>query len=294
MTIDLPEFRPVDIGDKPLIEGFLRAHPSEACEINFTNIYIWRAFERTRHAVINGNLCILCQPPNEPPYFLPPIGMTDLRGTIEVCFTIAPRLSRVPEGFVKAHCGGLLSEPDRDNFDYVYGTGDLILLKGKKYDGKRNHISRLERNFSWRYLRLTPDRMDDCRRLFDEWFNGKAESGEAVGAEKEAILEALSGFESLGLTGGAIEIGGRIAAFSIGEKLTGDTAVVHIEIAGRGTPGLSQLINREFARNEWVSFSFVNREQDVGLPGLRRAKLSYHPHHLVRKYTVTPPARNTP
>jgi len=282
-----PEFKPVGLEDKPFIEGTIRAHASAACEINFTNIFIWRHFEASRYTLIRGNLCVLCEPPNEPPYFLQPVGAEDLEATVRDCLEFAPRLSRVPEDFVLRNCAGLRSEAEPNNFDYVYRTEDLIQLKGKKYDGKRNRIRKFERSHPFCYLRLTPELMNGCRRLFEEWFAGKANEDPAIHAEKEAILEALAGFEVLGLTGGAIEVEGKIVAFSMGEELTHDTAVIHIEIAGPEFPGLAQLINREFVRNEWSSFEFINREQDVGIAGLRRAKLSYYPHHLVKKYTIT-------
>jgi len=282
-----PEFKAVGIEDKPIIAEIIRAHPSAACEINFTNIFIWRRFESSRYTLIRGNLCVLCEPPNEPPYFLQPVGAADLEATVRDCLEVAPRLSRVPEDFVLRHCGGLRSKADPDNFDYVYRTGDLIQLRGKKYDGKRNRIRKFEKSHPFRYLRLTSGLMNGCRGLFEDWFKGKSNGDPAIHAEKEAILEALAGFEVLGLKGGAVEIDGKIVAFSVGEELTPDTAVIHIEIADPELPGLAQLINREFVRNEWSSFEFVNREQDVGIPGLRRAKVSYYPHHLVKKYTVT-------
>jgi hypothetical protein len=282
-----PEFKPVGLEDRPVIGELIRAHPSDACEVNFTNIFIWRHFEHSRYTLIRGNLCVLCEPPNEPPYFLQPVGAVDLEATVRDCLDVAPCLSRVPEDFVLKHCGGLRSEADPDNFDYVYRTADLIQLKGKKYDGKRNRIRKFEKSHLFRYLGLTPGLEDGCRRLFEEWYAGKANGDPAIRAEKEAILEALTGFGILGLIGGAVEVDGKIVAFSMGEKLTSDTAVIHIEIAGPEFPGLAQLINREFIRNEWSSFEFVNREQDVGIPGLRRAKLSYYPDHLVKKYTIT-------
>jgi uncharacterized protein len=284
---EFPEFKPVGPEAGPLLRECIRAFPSEACEVNFTNIFIWRRFERTRYTFINGNCCILCEPPNEPAYFLPPVGNRDLEATVQKCLAYVPRLSRVPEDFVRSACAGLRSEPDRDNFDYVYQTRDLIELHGKKYDGKRNRIRKYERICASKYLRLGPEHLDGCRRLFEEWFEAKAGSDGNIFAEKEAILEALADFEALGLTGGAIECGGRVEAFSLGEPLTADTAVVHIEIADPKFPGLAQLMNREFVKNAWSGFAFVNREQDMGIPGLRRAKLSYYPHHLVQKYNVT-------
>ena len=282
-----PSLKPVGLEDGPLIRDFLARFPSEACEMTFANIYIWREYERPSYAVHNGNLCVLCAPPGEPPYFLQPVGETGLDGTVDACLDLNPRLSRVPEAFALRHCASHRIEPDPDNFDYVYASEDLTQLKGKRYDGKRNRIRKFERTTAFRYGKLGPDNIDGCRALFEEWFNGKGLSDADIRAEKAAILAALDEFEALGLKGGAVEVEGKVQAFSIGEPLTRDTAVIHVEIANPAFPGLAQLINREFVRHEWSGFAFINREQDIGHPGLRKAKESYHPHHLVKKYDVT-------
>ncbi len=282
-----PALKPVGLEDGPLIRDFLARYPSEACEMTFANIYIWREYERPVYAFHNGNLCVLCAPPSESPYFLQPVGETELAGTVDACLDLNPRLSRVPEAFSLRYCASHRAEPAPDNFDYVYASEDLAQLKGKRYDGKRNRIRKFERTTAYRYGKLGPDNIDGCRALFEEWFNGKGLSDPGIRAEEAAILAALSDLEALGLTGGAVEVEGKVQAFSIGEPLTRDTAVIHVEIANPAFPGLAQLINREFVRHEWSGFVFINREQDVGHPGLRRAKESYHPHHLVKKHTVT-------
>jgi uncharacterized protein len=281
-----PEFKAVELDDRPVFMDFLTRYPSEACELTFANIFIWRKLERPRWTILDGGLCVLCEPPAEPPYFLQPVGGGVLAGTVDACLGFTPRMARVPEAFVLAHCGGHPSRPDPDNFDYVYRSEDLIDLKGKRYDGKRNRIRKFERSFPHRYLRLGPEHMEGCRKLFETWFNGKDDAAGTIQAEKEAILEALDRFEALGLTGGAVEVEGVIQAFSIGEPLSRDTAVIHVEIADPDFPGLAQFINREFVRDAWSSFPFINREQDIGHPGLRKAKMSYHPHHLVKKFEV--------
>ncbi len=282
-----PEFKLVGLEDKETITRFTLNFPSEACEINFANIFIWKNFEHTKFTTVNGNLCILCEPPSEPAYFLQPLGATSIRETIETCLSFSPHLSRVPEAFIRQHCGGLRHEPDRNNFDYVYLASDLISLKGKKYDSKRNRIRKFEKSHSYRYLRLSPGHLEGCCHLFEEWAEFKAlQRGPIPEAQKLAILEALTHFEELDLVGGAIEVEGRIEAFSVGGRLNADTAVIHIEIANPAYDGLGQLINREFVKKEWAAFKFINREQDEGISGLRRAKSSYHPHHLVKKYNV--------
>jgi uncharacterized protein len=282
-----PELKPVGPEDGPLFRDFFTRFPSQACEMTFANVFIWRECERPKYAVHDDHLCILCAPADEAPFFLEPVGEGDMAATIEACLELNPRLSRVTELFAQRYGASYKVEADPNNFDYVYASEDLAQLKGKKYDGKRNRIRKFERTTaSWDYRNLGPDTLDDCLALLEKWFNGKVLIDESVGAEKAAIVAALNGLRDLGLTGGAITIEGKVAAFSIGEPLNPDTAVIHIEIADHALPGLAQLINREFVRREWTRFAFINREQDVGHPGLRRAKESYQPHHMVRKYTI--------
>jgi hypothetical protein len=255
--------------------------------MHFANIFPWRHFEHSKLTVINGNLCILCEPPSEPAYFLQPVGERDIENTLRTCLSFAPRLSRVDESFAGKYGGPYRCVLDRDNFDYVYLTEDLIDLKGKKYDGKRNRIRKFEKSHAYNYAGLSPDRLPGCRELLARWLEAKAGSDGFLGHVWRAVIEdGLAHSEALGLRGGVFEVGGRVAAFSLGTKLTNETAVIPIEIVDPSYDGLSQLVNREFVRREWADSRFINREQDNGIPGLRRAKTSYHPHHFVEKYNI--------
>lgn len=281
-----PEFKPISIEDQEFIKKFIDRYPSDACEVIFGNLFIWRNSEHTRFTTVNDNLCILCEPLSEPAYFLQPIGENRMKETISICLDFAQRLSRIPEEFASEYCSEYRRDLDRDNFDYVYLSKNLLELKGKRYDGKRNRMRKFEKSHSYRYLRLSEEHLDDCRALLEEWLIAKASTDGLLSAQRDAILESLRYFEALRLVGGAVEVEGRIAAFSIGEKLKEDTAVVHIEIVSPKYEGLSQVMNREFINNEWSAYRFINREQDLGIAGLRRAKTSYNPHHMVRKYNI--------
>lgn len=282
-----PEFRLIGLEDQILLTEAITRHPHEACEFHFANILLWRHFEHSKLTMVNGNLCVLCEPPSEPAYFLQPIGDNEIEGTVRTCLSFAPRLSRVGEDFAGRYKGSFRCEPDRDNFDYVYRTEDLAGLKGKKYDGKRNRIRKFERDYSYTYTRLSRDHLPGCRELLAKWLEAKAASDGFLGNVWRAVIEeGLTCHDELGLRGGVFEVNGRIAAFSLGTKLTPETAVIPIEIVDPGYEGLSQLVNREFVQREWAGFQFINREQDNGIPGLRRAKTSYHPHHFVKKYNI--------
>ncbi|MCX6570070.1 MAG: phosphatidylglycerol lysyltransferase domain-containing protein [Candidatus Aminicenantes bacterium] len=282
-----PEFKPVGLEDQALLRGYLEREPSGVCEMNFANIFIWKDSEHPRYTILDGSLCILVEPDFEPPYFLPPVGGDRVPETIAACLRHAPRLSRVPEEFVRRFGAGFRAEEDPDNFDYLYRVEDLVELKGKKYDGKRNRIRKFESTFSHEYAALARGDVAGCVRLLEHWFEEKRNGDPYMKAEKVAIVQALASFELLALKGGVVKVDGRIEAFTFGMRLSEDTAVIPIEIANPAFAGLAQWINREFVRREWPDCKFVNREQDMGVEGLRKAKLSYQPDHLARKYNLT-------
>jgi hypothetical protein len=281
-----PDWKPLSLEDRSLFETFLNWDRAGACEMCFANVLIWRGSEHPKVTLVNDNLCVLVEPTFEPSYFLQPLGETDMEGTIRTCLGLAPRLSRLPEEFVRRYGGPFKVEENRNNFDYVYRTEDLAELRGKKFDGKRNRIRKFESLGSFAYERLRPEHRGGCRRLLEEWYADKGDGDSYIQAQRQAILEALDSFEDLGLTGGVVTVSGRVEAFTIGQGLTGDMALIQIEIANPALPGLAQWINREFVRREWTSYAFINREQDLGLEGLRRAKLSYQPVRLLKKYDL--------
>ncbi|MBE0712771.1 MAG: DUF2156 domain-containing protein, partial [Candidatus Aminicenantes bacterium] len=211
-----PEFKPVGLEDMVVINGHLDREPSGVCEMNFANIFIWKDSEHPRWTILNGNLCVLVEPDFEPPYFLPPAGGDRVPETVEMCLRHAPRLSRVPEEFVRRLGAGFHVEEDPDNFDYIYRVEDLAELKGKKFDGKRNRIKKFESTFAHVYSALTRADVAGCIRLLEDWFEGKANGDPYMKAEKKAILQALDTFEALGLKGGVVKVGGRVEAFTLG------------------------------------------------------------------------------
>jgi hypothetical protein len=226
------------------------------------------------------------EPDFEDSYVLPPVGGERVVETISACLGHAQRLSRVPAGFAERYGAGFKVEEDPGNFDYIYLRQELAELKGKKFDGKRNRIRKFESTFVHEYHPLTRADVPGCFRLLEDWFEEKRNGDLYMRAERVAIIQALASFERLGLTGGVVKVGGRVEAFTMGGRLTADMAVIPIEIANPGLVGLAQWINREFICRECGDYAFINREQDMGIEGLRKAKLSYQPARLVKKYNL--------
>lgn len=176
---------------------------------------------------------------------------------------------------------------NRDNFDYVYTVEKLSTLRGKKLHGKRNHIARFMDEGDWHYEPLTEKNMDECRRMAKEWTSLRAEKwNEEMELEVGVLEVACANFHALGLCGGVLYKGDKIVAFTIGEPLNTDTFVVHFEKAFPDLQGAYPMINQQFILHEAQNYQYVNREEDTGDLGLRKAKLSYYPDLLVKKYTA--------
>lgn len=176
----------------------------------------------------------------------------------------------------------------RDNYDYIYKSSDLSDLSGRKYHQKRNHIKKFESLGNWCFEDITEENIEECIRMDNEWVKRRPVDEEAheTSGDKEPIERAFKNFSRLGLEGGVLRLDGEIVAFSFGEKSNDEEFVVHIEKAFSDIPGAYPMINREMAKRYGRDVEYINREDDVGVEGLRKAKLSYHPEILLEKSTI--------
>lgn len=290
-----PNFEALSLTHQPLIENFLRSDPPEISEMTFTNLYIWRHYYQLQVSLHKGFLTFLAQPPETPPFFFPPLGKGDLFSWAYDCLDFLkargfpPRLNRIPESILKE----LSSLPDvkiffdRNNSDYVYLTQNLIRLSGNRYHTLKNHINRFTKKYAWEYLPMTLELIAECLDLQEEWCRLKQciESPSLL-SEEQAIIEALTHIDLLNYKGGVIRIQGKVEAFTMGELLNPQTVVIHVEKGNPKLPGLYPLIQQQFLDQEWGQILYVNREQDLGIQGLRKAKSSYHPEFMINKYMV--------
>jgi hypothetical protein len=176
---------------------------------------------------------------------------------------------------------------DRDSFDYLYLREEMASLPGNRFHKKKNRINYFTARHEYEVHTYSALHLCGCLQLLDEWGRvAEVEGNRSFGMEMDATADALALADHLGLEGVVVTVGGVVRAFALGERLNRETAVCHFEKADHFMEGLSQLVNREFARLLFGDCRFVNREQDLGEPGLRSAKLSYHPVELVKKYRV--------
>lgn len=287
-----PDFKPLQKEDREEFERYYSKRPIIISDYTFSNFYIWRKLDKTFLTIINDNLCALVVAPDKKQYFMMPLGTNKIKETIIKCLEFSPKVVRADQFLIDAYLKGgkeLKIEEDRDNFDYVYLTSDLVELKGRKYDAKRNHLNYFLRNHSHSFEELSAIHVKECISLNEKWCsknNKESESFPNIECEGEVVKEALENFEYLGLKGGIIKVRGKIIAFSVGQQLTEDTAVIHIEKADPEIRGAAQIINREFVKNTWADMQYINREQDMGHAGLRKAKLSYYPVKFEKKFNL--------
>lgn len=281
--------------DKGLVSELLARYPSPISERTFGAMYIWRMYgRRSEISASDGHLIISWYKPRFGRLMLPPVG-PDAAGTIQ---RLASREEFVSSGFrgvyglvepevTRLRAMGLAPVALRDEFDYVYRTVDLIDLQGPKYHTQRKELAKATSAHEITYEPMTEEHRDACLQLQEVWCDMKHCTLDPLStAEDLALKDALDSLSSIGFFGGVAMIDGKIQALTLGERLDLTTAVVHFEKANPAIRGLYQFINQKFCENALIGFEFVNREQDVGEPGLRRAKEGYHPHHLVEKQAL--------
>lgn len=300
MIPQYPEFKSFTIDDQDVLSDYLTQHPSSVCELNLANLVAFQDIDRPKVTRINDNLCILLDPVNEPPFFLSPIGTHDSTETLKTCLEKADAVSRVPkEALEQIRPDGFTITPLRDHFDYLYLVKDLADLKGKRYDSKRNHIRKLIQAYPDRnFIRLTKTDRDEALSVFDKWASRRVSNDDAeappsneppgftYASQRQALERAFEFFDELRLLGGAIAVRNTLACFALGSRLNTSTVALHFLYCDLEIPGVVPAVLSESCQTIFADFIHVNLEQDLGLPGLRKTKLSYHPIQLVEKYHI--------
>lgn len=282
------EFEAPKIEDKEWASECFTHVKSMNCEYTFGNLYLWSAAYRTKIAHYKDFLICRWGKDEDIQYSLP-IGHGDLKEAVLQVIDDANSLG------IKAHFAGVTEhskallnehfpnefkfEHDDGNNDYIYAVSDLVNLSGKKYHSKRNHISNFKKNNpDWTYEEITKDNISECISLHTEWIYDKDHNDADFSFEFEAVLNGFENYDTLGMLGGIIKVGGKAIAYTYGEPLNDECFVTHFEKAPSEIQGAYAIINQEFAKRLFEhGFKYVNREEDLGIEGLRKAKQSYKP-----------------
>lgn len=302
------EFNKITLNDKSIINNYLSKTTVQACDYCFSNIFMWQYHYTHLFSIVDDLLIIKMTDVDKSIKFWFPIGEHDpikLKQTalslmqyckelgINLVFT---RVTEVQKELMEDIFGDTFTtQEDRDSSDYIYHRNDLLTLAGKKYHQKRNHINRFNEN-NWVFEPMTKDNLMHCINFNNQWCDEVScdKDSKEISDHICAVCLALTHLDELDMIGGIIRVDGNIVAMSAGSKLNSNTFVVHIEKALGDLQGAYPAINQQFALFASQYFEttndtleFFNREEDLGLDGLRKAKLSYYPSHLITKYELT-------
>ncbi len=285
-------FKPITIDSKEIITSFTMSSSFQNCDFSFVNMYSWQFFYHSEYAVVNGFLFLRFQIEHGRTAYMFPVGNGDKKEIIRIleedslrtghplCLMgITPEITSELE-LLFPHEFKYIFE--REYADYIYNRTDLVELKGKKYQSKRNHINRFYKDYQFEYLPITPEMVPLCLKLEDEWYGEHTSDGDLLN-ERHSMTRALTHLDELGGLGGAIRVNGEIVAFSFGSPINENTFGIHVEKANTKIEGIYSVINQLFASHIPDQYIYINREEDLGIEGLRKAKLSYHPLLLLEK-----------
>lgn len=296
------EFKTIQISDKKIFDEYYSKGYYESSKHNFTNFFMWRNFYDVHWKLEDDIL------------FIASINRKNFRLWQPVCSsdkiqTAIDKIIQYKKSFTenknftlfaveKSFAEELKNYPNaefefelnQNISDYVYRVEDLINLSGRKYHSKKNHLNSFRNNYPQaKYLKLNEELIPKCREQLEDWYENKStemHNDHFLALEHSAINEIFDNFAYFNIKGGAIELDGRIIAFTFGEQLNDDTAVIHIEKANPEIRGAYPAINHDFVANEWSDMKFINREEDMGLENLRKAKQSYKPIKMIEKFNA--------
>ncbi|MBQ3052942.1 MAG: DUF2156 domain-containing protein [Clostridia bacterium] len=284
------KFKNVKIEDIDIYKKFMKNNKEFSCENSFVNLLVWQCAYSNMMAVSDGQLFIKSGTAEKETFRLP-VGQDLEKGIkklVEYNDNKMPsfwlqegeRLSEFQEKYSQQY----IFRESRDAADYIYLQSDLANLSGKKYHSKRNHINAFSKKHNWHYEEITQSNIEKVRLCAEKWYKENADKEDSfLLCEKKGIGTMLDNMERLSLKGGAIIVDSNVVAFTLGSAINDTVFDIHIEKALKDFAEAYTVINREFAAS-LSDYKYINREDDMGLEGLRKAKLSYKPEMILKKY----------
>jgi len=304
--MDINDGKSIELKDRKFIEDHFNKFPQEISEFSFTNLFVWSEYYNFLFLEYKGHLLIYSHEylkkwkrslsgRDGTIFFLPPIGPNPVKIIMEIFKDLKNvEFHRVPEPLITNireasdfEAFNIEILEDRNNWDYVYQKKALINLPGNKFRQKRRWLNKFLEQYNYEFHVLTEGLVEKTLQLQIEWCDvNECQSNEDLIEEQKAIKRALENYSNLGFSGGMISVDGKCIAYTLGEMLNKETLVIHIEKAHIEYEGSYQAINHFFLKEFGKNAEFVNREQDMGIPGLRRAKEAYKPITMIKKNII--------
>ena len=289
------DFVPVTLADRDFFTRHYELYSQTHSDNTFTNMVCWNHYAHYTYAYVEKNI-IIASTIGSVTRFRPPIGPRNpslLHSLVHLASEVSdtePIVLIDPDTtlWMQEISPGINLVPDRNHFEYVYRSEDLAGLPGKNYLTIRRQVNKFRRNCASTVEPISRDNWEEVKRFLIEWCEWKGcEDGDPVLAhEKDAVFFAIDHFNELSVRGIAIRVFGKIGAISLYERLNSDTALIHFEKGLPDCEGIYKAVNNEVAARLAQHFTYINRESDLGIAGLREAKMRYHPHHMVDVYSL--------
>lgn len=292
------DFRSITLEDKEMVEEYAAKRNFHLCEHCFVDLFMWEGHYHTQICAYEGFLLVKMQSfPDGTPMYLAPIGQGDIRSVLlkleedakerEIAFVMTSVAEQLKNEIEELMPGHFVFENLINGADYIYSAESMITLKGKKLQSKRNFINRFMSAYEgqWEYEEITKANIEEVFEYHEHWCKNNGCAGnQSFTGETCAIRRALRHMDALNIKGGCIRLNGKLIAFTLGCQATPDMFIIQIEKAEADIPGAYPMINQQFAMRNCQTVEFINREEDLGLEGLRKAKQSYHPVMMGNKY----------
>ena len=289
------DFHTLTLADREAYQAVSLRSGRRNCNFTFANLVGWQFWFRTEVCILSEAVVLRFTFDGERAYMLCMAGTPCCDLLQAICDDCGGRMTLLgleDEAALQLQqnaCSkgiNITVEPQRNQYDYIYRRADLASLAGGKLKAKRNHVNKFLSEYpDFEYRPLTPEMFDECRRLEALWREERGDTnpeyGDTIAAEQRVVENVFAHWNELGMMGGTIWLDGRMVAFTYGAAVTDDTIDVCVEKADRTIDGLFSVINQQFCAHLPERFVYVNREEDMGLEGLRKAKLSYHPEILL-------------
>lgn len=291
-------FKKLTLEDKKILDSYLKSLKYESCEYSFTTLYIWKDACDVQYAIYNDVLILKKTDFNGLSHFMQPVGyeINDLKQIVNLLKEYKKEhnmnylFGDVEEQFVddmkKCFHYELDFEEDRDGFDYVYEGDKLISLSGKKLHAKKNHYNQFIKNYEFTVKDINDVKTEDCIKSLEIWFQQREDKDKYLLYEIDAVRDLLENKDIFDIKGMVVIIDDKICGLTIGEKINEDSALIHVEKADPSIKGLYAFINKTFVEKYFSDVKNINREQDLGIPGLRKAKESYKLFSFVKKFII--------
>ena len=287
-------FKDVEIADRQMIEEYLRIEDSRLLDHGFQILFLYQPIYHYQYAIHHDFLFLKARYKEKYAMFFP-IGNGDLKEGFRLTeeymksqsidiqyYPLTPEHIKTMEQLFPEQYEFF---PIRERFEYIYLTERLATLKGRALQSKRNNINYLSKNFEWKYEIMDDSHIEDCKNLEQAWNTAqKIVPGSDLELEKHVIMRCFEHYKTLDIDGGVIRLNGKISAFSLGSHLNSDTYIVLFEKAHPNIRGLYSVINQQFIIHNAMRYTYINKEEDCGDPGLRTAKMQYHPEILQKIY----------